>query len=224
MFLPGSAFADIAKGLAMTANHDSPCSTTLLVSILLERFAGLCCVVIFGLFAHSLQPFWFHISQTLTADAALFGFAILVCFPIFLRLTLSPFPHSTLLQIPREISRRLDGKMWGTILIISFAIVASNVMFYWTVYLAAGGKANWIQMATYNSLDSLATALPVTVAGIGIRDSLAMALFSGSGDGIREVAFAWMVFFLMLLHGLVGFLLQWREPLTPQAPDSPAIK
>jgi uncharacterized membrane protein YbhN (UPF0104 family) len=224
MLLPGAVSADIAKGVAMTANSDSPCSTSLVASILLERFAGLSCLVIFGLFAHSLKPFWLHIPQTLTAVAALFGFLILVCFPIFLRLILNSFPQTKILRSSREIALRLDGKMWCTILAISFAIVATNVTFYWTVYLAVGGDANWIQMAIYTSIDNLAALLPVTVAGIGIRDSLAVALLSGSSDGTREVAFSWIVFFLMLIHGLVGFLLQFTQSALSPTSDIPTTQ
>ena len=221
MFLPGAASIDIAKGVAMTANRDSPCTTALVVSIILERFAGLSSVVIVGLLAHSLQPFLFPVSQTLTAVAALFGFVLLICFPIMLRLTLSSFPQTNLLLGLREIAQRLDRNLWGTSLFLSFAIVATNVTFYWTVYLAAGGDAQWIQMATYTCLDGLAALLPVTISGIGIRDSLAVALFTGNGDGTREIVFAWIVLFLMICHGLVGFLLQLRQPRSAQPPDSP---
>jgi uncharacterized membrane protein YbhN (UPF0104 family) len=224
LFLPGAASTDIAKGVAMTANCDSPCANTLIVSIILERFAGLSSVLIVGLLAHSLHPFLFQVPQTLTAFAALFGFVLLVCFPILLRLTLSYLPQTNLLLGVRKIAQLLDRKLWGTSLFLSFAIVATNVTFYWTVYLAAGGDARWIQMATYTCLDGLAALLPITVAGIGIRDSLAVALFTGSGDGTREIVFAWIVLFLMMCHGLVGFLLQWRQPRPTQSPDSPTTK
>ena len=218
LFLPGAASADIAKGVAMTANRDSPCATTLVVSILLERFAGLSSVVIVGLLAHSLQPFLFPVSRSITATAALVGLALLACFPILLRLALCPFPHTTRLVRPREIARRLDVKLWGTSLVLSFAIVAANVTFYWTVYLAAGGDARWIQMATYTCLDGLAALLPISVAGIGIRDSLAVMVFTSSGEGTREVAFAWIVLLMMVGHGLVGLLLQWRQARTAESP------
>ena len=221
LFLPGAASADIAKGVAITANRESPSATTLVVSILLERFAGLSSVVIVGLLAHSLQPFLFPVSRTLTAVTALAGFVLLACFPILFRLALRPFPQTTRLIRPREIAGRLDGKLWGTSLVLSFAIVATNVTFYWTVYLAAGGDARWIQMATYTCLDGLAALLPVSVAGIGIRDSLAVALFARSGEGTREVAFAWIVLLLMMGHGLVGFLLQYRQPRPTQSPGDP---
>ncbi len=120
LFLPGTASADIAKGVAMTANRDSTCATTLAASILLERFAGLGSVVILGLVAHSLQPFLFHVPRALTAVAALVGFILLACFPILLRLALRPFPQTTRLFRPREIARRLDGKLWGTSLAPQF--------------------------------------------------------------------------------------------------------
>lgn len=222
LFLPGAASADIAKGVAMTTNRDSPCATTLVASILLERFAGLGSVVILGLLAHSLQPFLFPVSPTFTAAAALVGFVLLACFPILLRLALRPFPQTTRLLRLREIAQRLDGKLWGISLALSFAIVATNVTFYWTAYLAAGGDALWIKMATYTCLDSLASLLPVSVAGIGIRDSLAVALFASSGEGPREVAFAWIVLLMMMCHGMIGFLLQYRQPRRAQTPDSPS--
>jgi uncharacterized membrane protein YbhN (UPF0104 family) len=219
LFLPGATSADIAKGVAMTANGDSPDATALVVSILLERFAGLSSVVIVGLLAHSLQPFLFPVSRTLTAAAAIIGFVLLACFPVLARLVLRPLPKTTRLVRAREVARRLDGKMWGISLFLSFAIVATNVTFYWTVYLAAGGEAQWIQMATYTCLDGLAALLPVSVAGIGIRDSLAVALFARSGEGTREVAFAWTVLLLMAGHGLIGFLLQCRQSRPTQSRD-----
>ena len=222
LFLPGAASADIAKGVAMTANRESPSAATLVMSILLERFAGLGSVVIVGLLAHTLQPFLFPVSRTLTLAAALVGLVLLVCFPFLLRLALRPFPHMGRLVRPREIARRLDGKLWGTSLALSFAIVATNVTFYWTAYLAAGADARWIQMAIYTSLDGLAALLPVSIAGIGIRDSLAVALFARGGEGTREVAFAWIVLLMMVGHGLLGFFLQYREPRPPQSAGSPA--
>lgn len=211
LVLPGPAAIDVAKGVAMTANRDSRCATTLVSSILMERLTGLGCLVIVGLIAHSRQPIVFPVSQALTASTACIGMVLLAFFPSLLRLSLRPFQENARLRTLHEFACRLDRKVWLTTVFLSFAIIATNVTFYWTVYNAVGGGANWIQMGIYTCLDNLTMLLPVSVAGIGIRESLSVGLLAEGGDGVREVAFAWVVLFLGAMHGFIGFILQWRQ-------------
>jgi uncharacterized membrane protein YbhN (UPF0104 family) len=219
LFLPGATSADIAKGVAMTANRDSQCVSTLASSIVLERFAGLGCIVILGLLAHSLQPIVFHVSRTLTASAALLGLVLLILFPTLLRRILCPFQKNTRLSRFHDFAQRLDGNVWSKTILLSFAIVATNVTFYWTVYHAVGGEALWFQMATYTCLDNLLMLLPISVGGVGIRESLSVALFAEGGEGVREVAFAWIVLFLGSIHGLIGFFLHSQHRREKRNPD-----
>ena len=219
LFLPGATSADLAKGVAMTANRDSSCVTTLAASIVMERFTGLSCIVILGLLAHSWHPIVFPVSRTLTGSAAVIGLVLLAFFPTLLRVSLRLSQQMARLTRLHDLAQRLDWSVWSKTIVLSFAIVAANVTFYWTAYHAVGGEALWIQMGTYTCLDNLAMVLPVSVGGIGIRESISVALFADGGEGVREVAFAWIVLFLGVLHGLIGFLLQWQYLQKRGSPD-----
>ena len=211
LFLPGPIAVDLAKGVAMTTNHDSRCAATVATSILMERLTGLGCIVIVGLLAHSWQPIVFPVSRALTASTACIGMVLLAFFPSLLRLSLRSFQENARLRTLHEFACRLDRQVWGTTVFLSFAIIATNVTFYWTVYNAVGGGAEWIQMGIYTCLDNLTMMLPISVAGIGIRESLSVGLLAEGRDGVREVAFAWVVLFLGAMHGFIGFILQWRQ-------------
>jgi hypothetical protein len=207
--LPGAVSADIAKGVVMFAGRDSECATTLASSILLDRLAGLGAILLVGLVAHTIAPHHLPISAHLTGTLAFVGAVLLVSFPVSLRTSLRLFSRTKFFPRLNELARRLSSKLWLGTLLLSCLIQMVNVTFFWVVSLSVGGNETWIVMAIFTCLQSLALVLPVSIAGIGIREHIALALFSTDADGSLSVAFAWLVLILSLGHALIGFALQF---------------
>lgn len=197
MILPGALSADVAKGVVMTTQRESNCAATLSVSIVLDRVAGLGSMLVFGLLSCLARPGLLPLSSEMLVGLAFLGAAGLVVLPWLLRRVLPRFA--------------IAPRAWLLVLLLSVLVHAVNTTFYSAALVAVGGQESWWQMGIYTCLLNFALILPVSIAGIGVREQVALMLFQASGNAAVQVAFAWLVLMLNVVHALVGLALQWRK-------------
>lgn len=196
MILPGALSADVAKGVVMTAKRESCCAATLSASIVLDRVAGLGTLLVFGLLSCLARPGLLPLAPGLLVGMAALGAAGLIVLPWILRRVLPRFA--------------IAPPAWWAALALSTLIHVVNITFYLAALVAVGGQQTWWEMGLYTCLLNLALMLPVSIAGIGLREQVALMLFASSGNAPVQVAFAWLVLALNLVHALAGLALQWR--------------
>lgn len=208
MILPGALSADVAKGVVITAKRESSCAASLSASIVLDRVAGLGTLLVFGLLSCLARPGLLPLSAPMLMGLAALGALGLIALPWVVRRVLPRFAVA-----PRA---------WFVVLLLSALIHAVNITFYLVSLMAVGGTESWWHMGLYTCLLNLALMLPVSIAGIGLREQIAMMLFGTSGNAAVQVAFAWLVLALNLMHALAGLVLQWRSKATPDV-DQAAV-
>ena len=207
LILPGALSADVAKGVAMTTAREITCKTTLASSILLDRLAGLGSLVILALIANYFSSGTLPLPPELSWILIGFVSILFFLFPLLIRLLAPPTKFRRVRRRMQELADRLNTRTWAGTLLLSFGIHFLNVFYYWLAFRAVGGEAAWTAMALYTFILNLALILPVSIAGIGIREHLAMEFF-GVGEGVLLIAFAWLGLVLHGCHALIGLALQ----------------
>lgn len=193
--LPGVLSADVAKGVVMTTTNASNSGRALSASIVLDRVAGVGSLVVFGLLSSLARPGWLPVSGGWLVGLALLGTIGLLALPGALARLLPRFA--------------ISNRSWIIVLLLSCVIQLVNVTFYHVSLIAVGGRETWWEMGLYTCLLNLAMLLPVSIGGIGLREQIAVSLFQSSANAPVQIAFAWLVLFLSLVHALIGLALHW---------------
>lgn len=208
MILPGALSADVAKGVVMTAKRETSSVGALSASIVLDRVAGLGTLLVFGLLSCLVRPDLLPLSKPAVIGLAALGTLGLAALPWIVRRVLPRFA--------------ITFSAWLGVLLLSTLIHAVNITFYQAALAAVGGQQSWWEMGLYTCLLNLAMMLPVSIAGIGLREQIALRLFAAGGNAPVQVAFAWLVLVLNLIHALAGLALQWRSRPTAEATTVPS--
>ncbi len=210
LILPGALTADVAKGVAMSRDGQSAASV-LATSIVMDRVAGLGSLLVFGVLSCLAQPGLLPLSEATLMTLSAVLAAGLVLLPWLGRkvLAISFFdgPRFTNLRL---LMTGFNRRIWLRVLGLSVLIHAVNITFYWTGFIAVAGRASWWRMGLYTCLLNLAMLLPVSFAGVGLRDQLSASFLNQADNGAAGVALAWLVLAIFVLHGFVGLFLQWR--------------
>ena len=193
--LPGVLSSDVAKGVVMTTTKASPGGSALSASIILDRVAGVGSLVVFGLLSSLARPGWLPLSAGWLVALAMVGGAGLLAVPWLAGRFLPRFA--------------IESRAWLIVLLLSCVIQVVNVTFYHISLIAVGGRETWWEMGLYTCLLNLAMLLPVSIGGIGVREQIAVSLFQSSANAPVQIAFAWLVLFLSLVHALAGLALHW---------------
>lgn len=193
--LPGVLSADVAKGVVMTTTNASESGRALSASIVLDRVAGVGSLVVFGLLSSLARPGWLPVSGGWLVGLALLG-----------TIGLLALPEALARLLPRFA---ISNRSWIIVLLLSCVIQLVNVTFYQVSLIAVGGRETWWEMGLYTCLLNLAMLLPVSIGGIGLREQIAVSLFKSSANAPVQIAFAWLVLFLSLVHALIGLALHW---------------
>ena len=118
-----------------------------------------------------------------------------------------------LLRSFRRLS--LDPKAVTPILILAVSVHGLSIAIFWLLCIAEGLSVSAGEMLTIVPLLLLATALPISIAGWGVREGLAVVLFSNAGLS-SEAAFAASLAFgavilLAAAPGMVTMLMVTKE-------------
>ena len=208
LILPGALSADVAKGVVMTAAREINCKTTLASSILLDRVAGLGSLVILALIANDITSGILPLPPQLSWILIGLVSILLLSVPLLIQLPVPPAKFPRIRTSLEELANRLDWRTWSGTLLLSFGIHLLNVFYYWFAFRAIGGAVDWTSMALYTCILNFALILPVSIAGVGIREQLALQFFGAGGESSLLIAFAWLALLLHGCHALIGVFLQ----------------
>ena len=223
VFLPGSTGDDLTRMLYISrlapGRVGEACAT-----VLLDRFIGLTSVLLLALFcvpwqwslmSASSQTRWIALGMLLAGAFTCLGGAIffLAGHPTHRwfekRLRLRP-AHSLRDEAARIWGLLCNNKMLVAI-VISAALITQLVhcVIFYLAGVSVGIESPLLPWLTFVPIVLAANALPITIAGIGIREYL-LVLFLGviiHVDGAHAVATSFVILSLILMICLLGGLL-----------------
>jgi uncharacterized protein (TIRG00374 family) len=231
-FLPGPLGDDLTRMVYITriAGDKAPLAIS---SVVIDRLIGLSVILLLALFVmpwHS--KLLFANAQTATFAGALIagGLFILTCLCLFFavpRHWLHRVGSALMQRVPAGRWRMLSGRFAGAyldrrralarVLIIAFLVQVILCAVYWVAGMAVGievGPGLWFGFVP---VVLAAHAIPVTIAGLGIREYLVVLFLGVLGDVPPEPAMAaslivlGMTLSINMLGGLVFLLYRFRS-------------
>ena len=211
------------------------CST-----VLLDRLIGLCCLFALSLVCIPLN--WSLLSMQSSTRAVAIGFLVAgsaVIGSCALLFCLSRSQLETLVQLVRcrFPTSRIAGE-WAAaadifarnkaaLSVVAVAALCAQILIcamYWTVGMAVGIEVTLLVWTSFVPVIALAGVLPITFAGIGVRDYL-LFLFLGSslhGGGDRLAALSLLLLGYTLFSALLGgvvYLFHRAKPASQVLPS-----
>lgn len=203
LFLPTGYGGDVVKVLYQAPDRSSPSKTLAALTILLDRFMGFIALLLIGGLAS-----W-GVTKELGPAGAIMSWGLVVCVILgfaFLR------PLSYWSRLPRKIrfiflTLRAKGFRLVPVALISLIIQLLNVAIYAWLFHSLGADISFLGVCVGYSLVTIATLLPISVGGLGVRESGWAALMLPFGR-IPEVGVTagLMYFFVQTLCSLFGLV------------------
>ena len=192
-----------------------------LPSIILDRLGDLCTVCVVGVLA-SLAFLPLGAGLKIGACIAIGGGAVY----LLLFTNLASKLGARLLSgglTPRigiglhELRTRLSAaarRLWAPVALLSLASWAAAFLTTYCIGRALGLSISYLQVCGVISISSLIALIPVTISGIGTRDTAIIVLFGSLGlPREAAVAFSLLVLLSIIVNSAVGFLLYLWHPL-----------
>lgn len=228
MFLPGPLGDDASRMLYISRIAHGRVGEACL-SVLIDRCLGLCSVFVLCLFAVPLQ--WELLAanrQTFWLGAFVLagGVVVSVFGVLFLALGKNASDAGPIRVLPAGKLREELLRVWNLaavnkmlcLQVFSAAVVVQllNCLIFWLAGLAVGVHLPLLAWVNFVPVVLAANILPITIAGLGVREYL-VVLFLGVANGIPEVqalAASLTVFGLMILASACGGIvfLIYRSP------------
>ena len=209
--LPGSLAGDVARTAVLATQQPEHRTMTLPVSVLLDRLGGLITTVLVLAIAISAQ-LWSKVPNAyiLGALAILLtcvgGFpfiAIRLCCGLSKLTWLPTAACNRLLQLAQSLGK-ISLRRWFVILALSGLIHTVTCGSYAWCAKVTGVPGELWRIGLYYAVFNLVVLLPVTIAGVGLREQCALWLLGQQGGGTASVALSWMVLSTTLVHVLIG--------------------
>jgi hypothetical protein len=178
---------------------------------LLDRIAGVGVLLISGLLCAPAMPLWMPWSARMSLLLAVSGMLAMLLLPKLLSTALPLLDPQRRFPALHQLAHTLDLLRWLRMLLISALICLVNITFYWSALHAVQGEQNWPQIGLYTCLLNLALLLPVSLAGVGLREQIAVAMFAQDGGAAVQVAFGCLVLLVNLGHALLALPLMWAK-------------
>jgi len=121
-------------------------------------------------------------------------------------------------------TQSLSPKSWFSIWIFSFVGEAFGIYAFYLLSLALHMEINWIHWAWIRSVVILLTLLPLSIAGIGIREAGLVLLLTPFGiEATSAVAYSFLMFTLIVMMAGLGGLIEAKNFLFPDK-SNPQIR
>lgn len=105
-------------------------------------------------------------------------------------------------------------RLWAPLTLLSLASWATAFLTAYCIARALGLGITYLQVCGVVSISSLVALIPVTISGIGTRDSAIIVLFGVLGlPREAAVAFSLLYLFSIIVNAAAGFLLYLWRPL-----------
>ncbi len=219
LFLPSGIGGDFFRAYYLSKRKDRGMSTTLTTTVL-ERSAGLCALLVIGTLFASLQNIRVEgipLLYVFLALITLYLLGNLVLFHSWMHRRISSFLRNRhLQQIEAKMElvygglRRLLGNRSSMLMafLLSLLIQLLAVVIVWMAALAIDIDAPFRIFLIFVPLINLSIMVPLTINGIGLRESLFYLLFSQIGFPLEmAVSLSLVTFSVYLLTAIPGSIL-----------------
>lgn len=224
LFLPTSVGGDAIRAVAVSRSSKRP--GWAMSSIVLERMLGL--IAMFGLLACGalLAPSVFRVAtgsasldlsrpagRTMAAAAVVLGSAM-IFLPVAVRHPAVKRVFSDALGLWLDFARRPASV--GAAVVASVFVQTTYLCVWYILALALRLPIPFTHLLVFVPFVSIAAMLPITVAGIGLREGAWVMLLGKYGIGSADaVAFSLIYFGAVLIVSLVGGILFALGRVTP---------
>jgi uncharacterized protein (TIRG00374 family) len=218
LFLPSGIGGDVFRAYYLAKREGRGMSTTVITTIL-ERSAGLCALLIIGTFFAALQDisvqgvrlfhvFLIMITLYLLGNLVLFHKGMHRRFSAFLikrHLQHIEAKMEMVCQGLNALRRNKDSILKA--LVVSLVIQFLSVLIVWVAAQAIGIEVPFRVFLIFVPLINLSIMVPLTINGIGLRESLFYLLFSQIGlPAEMAVGLSLLTFFLYFMTAIPGLL------------------
>lgn len=221
LFLPGSVSADVIRGAHLAIEDPDHRNASTAACILADRVIGLIVMLFLVLIAglggiggDTMHEVWSHIMWWIGgALVVLLGGAIATLTTRgraiaskVVRLTLPGVLSDPLLRLISSAAGPWPGpRALLLVLLASLLNQACGIMSVSALCDFIGQDISFAQTAVFFCLSTLSTVIPVTIAGVGIRDWIAVRVFSNlSGKAEAGAAISMSILAVMLCVAAIG--------------------
>jgi len=210
LFLPSIIGGDVARGYLLARGREHA-GWPAAASVVLERLngvVGLVSIVAVAMFMVTLPAVW---TYGWLAGVLLLWLLMLsqpLWWPWFIRL---PLPEKLSGWKTLPLTGGVFQRAWllslPVSIIFQLLVVAAHVL----LGMAVGLQLSWPAYAIIVCLVALASALPISLNGLGVREAGYVGLavyFGGSAEAAAAMAVLWL--FVLLLAALPGGIVLWR--------------
>ncbi len=230
-FLPTGFGGDAARAFLVAPPGRG--LTRALVSVLVDRFSALACLVLLAVVAALIAPG--DVPHEL--DVALAGLAVagfLGSLPLLFALRrggLGRFLPSRLRRSATEVAAQLRGylgdrRLLGILLVLGAAAQGFVLLEAWLLASSVHLDVPWALIAVTLPLALVATMLPFSVAGFGVREGAFVVILGTGGVPAADATLLSLLAVLAMtfasLPGGVALALRGERPVRPSPPPSPS--
>jgi glycosyltransferase 2 family protein len=218
IFLPTGYGGDLVKTMYLAPLRPRRSLSLAAFSVFLDRLTGFLALMLIA----GVSACWL--------GASLSGYSILFAI-LLLLLTLAGvgtiFWLSRSRRMPRKVRfaalvLRANSRLWLPVGITSLAIQLLNVAIYMFLLQALGVSLSWAAVAFIYAIVTVATLLPLSIGGLGIRESGWAGLLIVFGASPQAGVSAGLIyFFIQTLSSLIGLYPFWTYRGSPTARVQP---
>ena len=235
LFIPGQVGGEVVKSVKLARAGVG--ATAAAVSVVSDRVTGLLALFVVGVVGVILSPSMVGSAPSLVPWIAGCGFTLAIASTILL----TRMGHAALLAVEKILfdccrqigwNLHIDSSIPATsgplspALVLVLAVVFQSMAVYANLLLceALGIPLSFAQLLWIVAAVALVQSLPISVAGLGIREGTYVALLQQQGiDASSALALSLAVFAIQLLMATTGWLLEVRGLLRKDMPRVPGV-
>lgn len=229
LFLPGGNFTGIAiRFYRLSSANQNVMNTG--VALFFDRLLATFCLLLVGIGFWCLampEDGWFALWAMVVASVAFAGLTLAVFAPAdapvlgVIQKTMQRFGGKTVNKLREAMQAiwTLPRRTLGLAFVLAMVTHVLGMLAYWCILKGMGLPVDFVTIAWVRSAMILATMIPLTPSGVGLREGATLMLLTSYGVSEDEaLAFSLLVFGVTVLAvGLVGGLLEgWRMLREPR--------
>ncbi len=214
LFLPSGYGGDVVKVFYQAPDRKIPSKTLSALTIFLDRLTGLLALLLLG----GLCSWGLRNELGLYGAVMGWGFAASMLLGF-----LGLFFVERLRFLPRKLrfaalAIRAHFRKFVPVALLSVVIQLLNVAIYYFLFFELGASLSFVAVCFAYSIVTIATLLPVSIGGLGVRESgwAALMLAFGAAPSIGVTA-GLIYFILQTLSSLLGLWPFFTRKLTPSS-------
>lgn len=217
LFLPTGYGGDVVKALYQSTDRRPPSKIFAAITILLDRLSGLAALLLIGGVA----------SLGLKAQLGMYGALMTWCLvALVVGGIVALFLLPRFAFVPRKLRfmALILRKKWGSLIpvgVLSLIVQLLNIFIYISVFDSLGAQLSFAQVIFAYAVVTIATLLPVSINGLGVRESGWAGLVIAFGAAPTIGFSAGLIYFLVQtvssLWGLIPFFtVRFQKPAEAQ--------